>query len=805
MTVLLVPGTPGTTLYAGLPTPSGDVLLTTLSLVNTSGSTQAANFVSPMFGHPFVEGDLPTGEYPAFTLADDTPVPATVYSDVAWGDDSKKFCGVLLRSPASIAGSGTQTINVKNGGAAPASSSRSLSDLTAADIKVELTGVTNLSGVWTASLNTAITDATDIKVIGDGPAGKVYRIGGPFKQSGSAHGQLYCWHYAAILQDAAGNFMGIRYLGRIAQPFIEVTSPTPAHRIVTAVLKSGVTTIRTLQGHTTTETPGSNILIPHFGSIVTCGATAQWDYIQGGGTAAADCTVRVVPDFEYFSKSQMLVPYAYGTSVTDLASVDYYGHGRGSMVRATGDTGERPEIGVMPSWVASYALNGSAVNERQVRVNAMVTTGWPVGARLSSTLMPPPVTSPSASYTGLGTNQPTWRMGSVGYPTLTGNDSLWLETENGHHRAGATYPAYLFTGEPQYLDLLVEQAANFIATMPPGNGTTWTTTDPVTSARSGAFDNRDPIIDGVTYHGAALMFREDLLRFQAWMLRDVAQASAILPDTCPSGTEIKKYLREVAESNWAAFVAYRNALPADYRDNGIFGLKPSYISLERTWTVGYLSNSFAHQYGITKHANAFTCAQHSANFWSKIEADPELDMAAAASYDLYVFNAAGQRINRVDELFFVPQYCVITYASAGNTITFSGGNDNFGFVNGDSIRGDSAFVSGITTGQKLYFINKSGKSAQLSATPGGSPLTIINGAFYGPGLRIANFAPTLTYEDDLSPQSYLANVTGAIRHLNAIGCTGLTAAVADMDARVVSGAVDYSGVPKNAMASTLPA
>ena len=59
--------TPGTALYAGLPNPSG-ALITTLSLVNTSGSTQAANFVSPMLGMPFKQGDVPSGQYPQFQL-----------------------------------------------------------------------------------------------------------------------------------------------------------------------------------------------------------------------------------------------------------------------------------------------------------------------------------------------------------------------------------------------------------------------------------------------------------------------------------------------------------------------------------------------------------------------------------------------------------------------------------------------------------------------------------------------------------------------------------------------------------------
>ena len=79
-----------------------------------------------------------------------------------------------------------------------------------------------------ASLNTAITDASEIIVIGDGPAGKLWRIRGAFKQSGAAHGQLECYHYLLLAQNNAGGLSHIEYLPRVAQPWGDVSSPAAA-------------------------------------------------------------------------------------------------------------------------------------------------------------------------------------------------------------------------------------------------------------------------------------------------------------------------------------------------------------------------------------------------------------------------------------------------------------------------------------------------------------------------------------------------------------------------------------------------
>lgn len=73
----------------------GGTLLTTMTLVNTSGSTQAANFVTDVFGHPFKKGDIANGcttGAPKFELTDGTNVPFSEgLAPVCWSDGSLKW------------------------------------------------------------------------------------------------------------------------------------------------------------------------------------------------------------------------------------------------------------------------------------------------------------------------------------------------------------------------------------------------------------------------------------------------------------------------------------------------------------------------------------------------------------------------------------------------------------------------------------------------------------------------------------------------------------------------------------------
>lgn len=207
-------------------------VLTTLTIDNTGVGTQSAFFLTQFIGHPFKKGDVPAGTFPQFRLTDGTAVPFTYWNKVTWSDGSWKFAGFVLRPPVAIAGSGSLTVNVLSGGTSPGTSGRTLAEVAAAAIQVIGVGEKNLSGTWTADLANAISSARETVVIGDGACGKMWRVLGDFKQSGSAHGQLECYFYVMAMQDRFGALAGIRCLPMVVNcPWFNYTAAAK-HQII---------------------------------------------------------------------------------------------------------------------------------------------------------------------------------------------------------------------------------------------------------------------------------------------------------------------------------------------------------------------------------------------------------------------------------------------------------------------------------------------------------------------------------------------------------------------------------------------
>lgn len=805
--------TPGVTLYAGMTTPSGGTTLTTITLANTSATEQAAGFVSPMFGLPLKQGDVPAGQYPAFFLADNTPVPATIHSVTSWPDGSMKWCGVFLRVPTTVAGSGTLAITVKNGGSAPGSSARALSDFTAANLSVELTGVTNLSGVWTAMLNDAIANGTAVQ-IADGPAGAIWRVLGDFKQSGSAHGQLVCWHYIAALQNASGGLQGIRYLGRPAQPWTNVTSPAPALRTFTGRLVSGSSTVRTLQGIQTGEVVSNNITLPHYASFYTCGVDGTWDYFQSGGSAASDCTVRVVFDKTYFTATKLIPPFNLSQTVTASPTVSYYATCKGlAQERDMGSTGPRIEIGVLPGWQPKHLILQTANEERGTRVSGLAAGSWRTCLRQSTTGQIPPVVAIQASYTGLGTAQPTWLYrdegNSVGVnPTPAG--WLWEGEFEPSHRWSAAYYPYLITGEPQYLDMMVEVGGEMMARIIPGTST-WMVGSPVTNNLVGSWAGyRDPSIAGTVYKGAGLFFNANLYRVPAWGSREVAQPAAIYPDVCPAGTETRKYLRDILDSTYSGLNAYNAALPTSWRDAGLVSFLPDGTSdsdYESPWAFGYLSNSVCHQASILGTTGIVQFRQHMSKMYSSLHSIS--DIACMAAYRMSEWKGDGTRVESASDLVFT-LVGNLTASVASNNFTITQAwnptnGDVMAFTTASNIGSPNKPFAAATNNTRFYVVNASGKTFQLAATPGGSPITVTNNVTILAWLaRLQNAAPLTSFEGANSPGAPISEIYSAIRHHEACGDSNVDPARIAQDANVAEAGVNFSEVPTNALAFSYP-
>jgi hypothetical protein len=198
-----------------------------ITIPNNSGATQATNFVTPMFGLGFKKADIPSGQYPSLALADGTVVSCSFGKYPAtWSDGSLKFLPAMCRVPTTVAGSGSITLNVFNGGSAPSASSRALSDFAASstDLNVTVVGLDNLSGTWVSDLNQGIAaHGADYQWL-DGPAGSCWRVRASFRQSSADEGQLEGWWYVCALQNAAGGLGGLRYDVAITKPYYDAAN-----------------------------------------------------------------------------------------------------------------------------------------------------------------------------------------------------------------------------------------------------------------------------------------------------------------------------------------------------------------------------------------------------------------------------------------------------------------------------------------------------------------------------------------------------------------------------------------------------
>ena len=212
--------------------------LTTMTLINTSGSTQTSGFITPIFGMTFKKGDVPINTAPKFQIGGiDQPYSWGLQS--YYSDGSLRHASFMFRCSSSIAGNGTLTVNINSGGTAPSASSRTLTEVYAQNLQVGGPGLGlfgGLVGTWNGYLRNDANN-TEQYVYLDGQAGKSWRIKTHMAQSagGTAHGQLEVYQYVTALQDNSGNLGGFRHIARITQPYYNLDTPTKALRAFSSI------------------------------------------------------------------------------------------------------------------------------------------------------------------------------------------------------------------------------------------------------------------------------------------------------------------------------------------------------------------------------------------------------------------------------------------------------------------------------------------------------------------------------------------------------------------------------------------
>ncbi len=232
--------------------------ITSITLSNTSGASETPMW-SKFFGHPFADSDV-TGcqlsggnpTYPVFKVSGVIVPYSMSTTPTYWPSGRLKHAlfFLLLGGNYTIANNGTLSVTVNQSGTTslPTASSRATSDFTAADLKTIATQLDgpNAGTSYTASLNTAITDAlSDNYVVADGPAGKMWRLRGNYKNAGTPEGMQTTYFYVASMQNAGAAFGGIRVQPCTATPWGDATSSLRKTRTFSAMTwQTGSTVIR---------------------------------------------------------------------------------------------------------------------------------------------------------------------------------------------------------------------------------------------------------------------------------------------------------------------------------------------------------------------------------------------------------------------------------------------------------------------------------------------------------------------------------------------------------------------------------
>lgn len=715
LALMLVPCVPADAiLFSGAATGGGGgTLLTTLTIQNTSGSTQGTDFVSQVQGHPFVKGQIAngcSGAAPIFKLHNtSTAVPFSEgTAPVCWPDGSLRWVPFMWIVPSSIAGSGSIVLDIYSGGTTPAASSRTLSDASSGgtDLNVSVTGLDNLSGVWVSNLNQGISAAlADNYTYIDGDAGKVVRVRAPFRQSGADHGQMEGYWYLQLLNNNSGGFCGMRYMARVTQPWYNITSPAKNWRSFSAfTMNNGASLIRDvfaagnygvgksftfssgiylnaaattnfLAGYsvrltTTGSLPGLNTgqtywvspsgtndffvatdsnsgvlgvnwttpsgscsgtctataypYLPQYGSIYTTGTNAKYDYIQAGGSCAADSTTRIAVNNTYWRSTKLIGPYKFETvSPANGTATNYYPGTLGPLEQRNLDAGgERAEIGPFTDWAVRHMYNQDAADEQNVRVAALMYGFWPTNLKNKTTFTIPVANNGHASngvtYSGMPAVNTSFTLNSTGStnPTDLNAGAIGFTGVNYSHWPEFTYYATLFTGEPQFNDMLTESGSVAMTAhyglAEPGTSVVNGVTNSLGGISSNGGAQRNVIISGTTYYGTNADGPNGM-RIIAWANRDAGFAAALAGGYEPAGAQTRIYLNDINTTIYASYLAYISLLPSYVQNSGQF-FEAGLSGLISSWQTAYQNMTAALVAGMTEDAGALSYATYSSRF-----------------------------------------------------------------------------------------------------------------------------------------------------------------------------------------------
>lgn len=307
----------------------------------------------------------------------------------------------------------------------------------------------------------------------------------------------------------------------------------------------------------------------------TSGGQGGYNFVQGGGSLSADATLRFTKDTTYWHATKTLPPWnsnlANNTAVAAW-NFNWDPFTIGPFSQDVGGTGARPDIGPLPGQAAQHFYHQDVNGETVIRVLGMASGLYAFGIRqcavsggVCTKIAPINVGNTGTTYAGFGTNcATTCRYGAGGGdafplgspPTPPSQISATWQTDFSHTPSMSFYP-YLWSGEPQYLDLLYDIANEDILVLNPGN------------------QYRNPLEPPglTTQHWAVVTSFSGQTRTAAWALRDTAFAAGIAPDSSFDGVAWKAYFTDSATESlkWVnTNIANTNSY---YSTNGYFAMR----------------------------------------------------------------------------------------------------------------------------------------------------------------------------------------------------------------------------------------
>ncbi len=137
--------------------------------------------------------------------------------------------------------------------------------------------------------------------------------------------------------------------------------------------------------HTATPYP----YLAYFGALFTAGPSGMWDFIQGAGSDTTDTPLRCKISKKYWVSTGLIPSYDITLKPQHNAPARYWPNCSEPVTRYQEQTGERNDIGILPSWYVRHFLTQASIDEQVVRTVSLIGGHLSVGLESARTLSIP--------------------------------------------------------------------------------------------------------------------------------------------------------------------------------------------------------------------------------------------------------------------------------------------------------------------------------------------------------------------------------------------------------------------------------